>query len=93
MKRIKVEDRTNIAEADGDAANDFTFCEICHLSNREDRMLLCDGCDRGFHCKYKKLIIFLNFEPQLSFYSISKTCIGYFSFIFLSMTLCRADLT
>lgn len=28
---------------------DDTFCEICGRSDREDRILLCDGCDRGFH--------------------------------------------
>lgn len=28
---------------------DDTFCEICGGSDREDRILLCDGCDRGFH--------------------------------------------
>lgn len=28
---------------------DPTFCEICHQSDREDRMLLCDGCDLGYH--------------------------------------------
>ncbi|XP_076042693.1 uncharacterized protein LOC143026341 isoform X3 [Oratosquilla oratoria] len=26
-----------------------TFCEVCNCSDREDRMLLCDGCDLGFH--------------------------------------------
>lgn len=29
--------------------DDPTFCEVCHQSDREDRMLLCDGCDRGYH--------------------------------------------
>nr|XP_033321309.1 serine/arginine repetitive matrix protein 2 isoform X1 [Megalopta genalis]XP_033321310.1 serine/arginine repetitive matrix protein 2 isoform X1 [Megalopta genalis] len=28
---------------------DPTFCEVCHQSDREDRMLLCDGCDCGYH--------------------------------------------
>lgn len=28
---------------------DPTFCEVCHQSDREDRMLLCDGCDSGYH--------------------------------------------
>lgn len=31
------------------AQDDPTFCEICHQSDREDRMLLCDNCDRGYH--------------------------------------------
>ncbi|XP_063995960.1 uncharacterized protein LOC135173177 [Diachasmimorpha longicaudata] len=28
---------------------DPTFCEVCQECDREDRMLLCDGCDLGFH--------------------------------------------
>lgn len=26
-----------------------TFCEVCRQSDREDRMLLCDDCDLGYH--------------------------------------------
>lgn len=29
--------------------DDTTFCELCHQSDREDIMLLCDGCDSGYH--------------------------------------------
>lgn len=29
--------------------DDPTFCEVCHQSDREDRMLLCDNCDCGYH--------------------------------------------
>ncbi|EEZ99116.2 PHD and RING finger domain-containing protein 1 isoform X2 [Tribolium castaneum] len=32
-----------------DILEDPTFCEICGSSDREERMLLCDGCDLGFH--------------------------------------------
>ncbi|XP_046483809.2 PHD and ring finger domains 1 isoform X2 [Neodiprion pinetum] len=28
---------------------DATYCEICQQCDREDRMLLCDGCDLGYH--------------------------------------------
>lgn len=28
---------------------DTIFCLVCGEFDREDRMLLCDGCDRGFH--------------------------------------------
>lgn len=28
---------------------DHTHCEICGSTDNEDRMLLCDGCDLGFH--------------------------------------------
>ncbi|XP_058515574.1 PHD and RING finger domain-containing protein 1-like isoform X2 [Ochotona princeps] len=28
---------------------DPTFCEVCGRSDREDRLLLCDGCDSGYH--------------------------------------------
>ncbi|XP_064108844.1 E3 ubiquitin-protein ligase RBBP6-like isoform X2 [Macrobrachium nipponense] len=26
-----------------------TYCEVCNQCNREDRLLLCDGCDLGYH--------------------------------------------
>lgn len=26
---------------------DQTFCEVCGRCDREDRLLLCDGCDNG----------------------------------------------
>lgn len=29
-------------------ANDIK-CEVCHFGNRAARMLLCDGCDKGYH--------------------------------------------
>lgn len=28
---------------------DPTYCEVCGECDREDRMLLCDGCDLGYH--------------------------------------------
>lgn len=30
---------------------DVTYCEICGRCDREDRLLLCDGCDFGYHCE------------------------------------------
>lgn len=30
---------------------DLTYCEICGRCDREDRLLLCDGCDFGYHCE------------------------------------------
>ncbi|GBO10864.1 hypothetical protein AVEN_62549-1, partial [Araneus ventricosus] len=27
-----------------------TLCEVCHLGDREDRLLLCDACDLAYHC-------------------------------------------
>jgi len=27
---------------------DLTFCEVCGRADREDRLLLCDGCDLGY---------------------------------------------
>ncbi|KAK8381998.1 hypothetical protein O3P69_015177 [Scylla paramamosain] len=26
-----------------------TYCEVCHECDREERLLLCDGCDLGYH--------------------------------------------
>ncbi len=49
IERIRVEDRSQQnAENDTD---EITLCEICQRSDREDRMLLCDGCDNGYHCE------------------------------------------
>ncbi|KAI5119499.1 hypothetical protein M0805_002435 [Coniferiporia weirii] len=33
----------------GDHKPELTCCEICHKRNRGAEMLLCDGCDCGFH--------------------------------------------
>lgn len=33
----------------GEEEDDPTFCEVCGRSDREDRLLLCDGCDAGYH--------------------------------------------
>lgn len=30
---------------------DTTACEVCSQSDREDRLLLCDGCDLAYHCE------------------------------------------
>ncbi|ELK32075.1 PHD and RING finger domain-containing protein 1 [Myotis davidii] len=32
----------------GEEEDDPTFCEVCGRSDREDRLLLCDGCDAGW---------------------------------------------
>ncbi|XP_015440228.1 PREDICTED: serine/arginine repetitive matrix protein 2 isoform X2 [Dufourea novaeangliae] len=37
------------ARIEDEPLEDPTFCEMCHQSDREDRMLLCDGCDCGYH--------------------------------------------
>ncbi|KAG1677402.1 Splicing factor, arginine/serine-rich 19 [Nymphon striatum] len=28
----------------------LTVCEVCDSGDTEDQLLLCDGCDRGYHC-------------------------------------------
>ncbi|KYO41545.1 PHD and RING finger domain-containing protein 1 [Alligator mississippiensis] len=47
LKKIPVE-TTKVQDDDGDE-DDPTFCEVCGRSDREDRLLLCDGCDAGYH--------------------------------------------
>ncbi|XP_059566651.1 PHD and RING finger domain-containing protein 1 isoform X2 [Myotis daubentonii] len=44
LKKVPVEN----ARA-GEEEDDPTFCEVCGRSDREDRLLLCDGCDAGYH--------------------------------------------
>ncbi|XP_025308348.3 PHD and RING finger domain-containing protein 1 isoform X1 [Canis lupus dingo] len=45
LKKIPVEN----ARAGEEEEEDPTFCEVCGRSDREDRLLLCDGCDAGYH--------------------------------------------
>ncbi|XP_039923163.1 PHD and RING finger domain-containing protein 1 isoform X1 [Hirundo rustica] len=46
LKKVPVE---NTKTQDADGEDDPTFCEVCGRSDREDRLLLCDGCDAGYH--------------------------------------------
>ncbi|KAK1161594.1 PHD and RING finger domain-containing protein 1-like isoform X1 [Acipenser oxyrinchus oxyrinchus] len=46
LKKIPVQ---NHAAANELAEEDNTQCEVCGRSDREDRLLLCDGCDAGYH--------------------------------------------
>ncbi|NXL66880.1 PHRF1 protein, partial [Chordeiles acutipennis] len=46
LKKIPVE---NTKTQGDDGEDDPTFCEVCGRSDREDRLLLCDGCDAGYH--------------------------------------------
>ncbi|KAK3103004.1 hypothetical protein FSP39_015697 [Pinctada imbricata] len=48
FKKITVEDKNMIA---AEEEEEETFCEVCGRSDREDRLLLCDGCDMGYHCE------------------------------------------
>jgi PHD and RING finger domain-containing protein 1 len=45
-KKIQEKKLENEAETE-----DFTYCEVCGACDREDTLLLCDGCDRGYHCE------------------------------------------
>nr|XP_019570298.1 PREDICTED: PHD and RING finger domain-containing protein 1 isoform X3 [Rhinolophus sinicus] len=45
LRKIPVEN----ARAGEEEEEDPTFCEVCGRSDREDRLLLCDGCDAGYH--------------------------------------------
>ncbi|XP_054826530.1 PHD and RING finger domain-containing protein 1 isoform X2 [Eublepharis macularius] len=46
LKKIPVE---NTKSQKNELEDDPTFCEVCGRSDREDRLLLCDGCDAGYH--------------------------------------------
>ncbi|GFY61502.1 PHD and RING finger domain-containing protein 1, partial [Trichonephila inaurata madagascariensis] len=47
LKKIKVKVRPK--EPEDALQEDVTLCEICHLGDQPDRLLLCDGCDLAFH--------------------------------------------
>lgn len=46
VRELAVKEKTTECKVD---EVDFTHCEICNRSDREDIMLLCDGCDAGYH--------------------------------------------
>ncbi|XP_016849005.2 PHD and RING finger domain-containing protein 1 isoform X2 [Anolis carolinensis] len=46
LKKIPVQ---NTKSQEDEVEDDPTFCEVCGRSDREDRLLLCDGCDAGYH--------------------------------------------
>lgn len=48
VREIKVVAQTTTLSIDDDD-NDVTLCEICSQGDREDRMLLCDDCNLGYH--------------------------------------------
>lgn len=45
VKKIPVENKCVLTDGDDDTTN----CEVCGSGDREDRLLLCDGCDAGYH--------------------------------------------
>ncbi|XP_005096696.2 PHD and RING finger domain-containing protein 1 [Aplysia californica] len=49
FKQIPVENRSQAEEEQEE--DDPTYCEVCGQADREDRLLLCDGCDMGYHCE------------------------------------------
>ncbi|XP_067144254.1 uncharacterized protein [Centruroides vittatus] len=40
-----------LEQQDDDDDSDLTYCEVCGQCNQEDRLLLCDSCDLGYHCE------------------------------------------
>ncbi|XP_077315072.1 PHD and RING finger domain-containing protein 1 isoform X2 [Lithobates pipiens] len=44
LKKVSIQNK-NLTEEEDDPTN----CEVCGHSDREDRLLLCDGCDAGYH--------------------------------------------
>ncbi|OPJ73735.1 PHD and RING finger domain-containing protein 1 isoform B [Patagioenas fasciata monilis] len=49
VEKIPAENANTQSYYDDDEEDDPTFCEVCGRSDREDRLLLCDGCDAGYH--------------------------------------------
>eukprot|EP01103_Thecamoeba_quadrilineata_P021465 TRINITY_DN9873_c0_g1_i1.p1 TRINITY_DN9873_c0_g1~~TRINITY_DN9873_c0_g1_i1.p1 ORF type:complete len:1009 (-),score=185.30 TRINITY_DN9873_c0_g1_i1:109-3135(-) len=37
------------SEEDSESHQEYIICEICTIGNEEDKLLLCDKCDQGFH--------------------------------------------
>lgn len=62
LRDVQVEAKTSELKTDFD----FTNCEVCNLSDREESMLLCDSCNAGYHMGC--LVPALNQIPEGSWY-------------------------
>ena len=51
MREVAVEDKSRPAAGAEYEETELTYCEVCGECSREDRMLLCDRCDHGYHCE------------------------------------------
>ena len=51
IRQVPIEERKQVEGLEDvqEISNDTTNCEICNRSDGEDRMLLCDRCDSGYH--------------------------------------------
>ncbi|KAL4622683.1 PHD and RING finger domain-containing protein 1 [Arapaima gigas] len=49
QKMMTVQKPAKITPEQTEVDLDQTNCEVCGRSDREDRLLLCDGCDAGYH--------------------------------------------
>lgn len=47
VRKIQVIAQSTVLDIPDD--EDLTHCEVCTNTDREDCMLLCDGCNRGYH--------------------------------------------
>ena len=61
-EKRKIEDKS----LENNEETDFTYCEVCGACDREDTLLLCDECDRGYHCEclnppLDRVIFFFNY--------------------------------
>ncbi|MCO5610461.1 hypothetical protein L7F22_064699 [Adiantum nelumboides] len=47
-----------ICKEEAQTGNADIVCQLCKLGDRENQLLLCDGCDRGFHSTCLRPIVF-----------------------------------
>lgn len=70
IRTVQVKDKITLEEFIND--EEVTACEICSNFDREESMLLCDGCDKGLY--------FLSTEfrniKQLFYYRVSHVLLG-----------------
>ncbi|XP_054270234.1 PHD and RING finger domain-containing protein 1-like isoform X2 [Macrosteles quadrilineatus] len=57
IRQVSVGERTSNLGLQEPAEEDSTVCEVCYMADREETLLLCDGCDNGYHmeCLYPPL--------------------------------------
>lgn len=52
LRTVAAEEKAELKELI--VVEEFTSCEVCRRIDHEDRMLLCDGCDKGLLCRHLK---------------------------------------
>lgn len=49
LKQMKLAKKTKRKKSGSQSDRTFQNCQFCHSGENEDKLLLCDSCDKGYH--------------------------------------------